>query len=67
MRNNLYDVKSWAHIFGISFGSVVDKRMSNDLYKVKPWVPIFSSSFGSVGDIRKSDDLYACQVLGSNI
>lgn len=61
-RNNLYDVKSWAHKFSGSFGSVVDKRTSNDLYKVK-----FSGSFGSVGDIRTRNDLKACQVLGSYI
>ena len=27
LKNNLYDIKSWVHIFSTLFGSVVNKRM----------------------------------------
>ena len=32
-KNNLYDVKSWVHIFSDSFGSVVDKRTRGYLFE----------------------------------
>ena len=37
-KNNLYDVKSWVHIFSGSFGSVVDKRMRGQLFEDRGWV-----------------------------
>ena len=33
MKNNLYDVKSWVHVFSSLFGSVVDKRMRDYLFE----------------------------------
>ena len=33
MKNNLYDVNSWVHVFSSLFGSVVDKRTRNYLFE----------------------------------
>ena len=57
-KNNLYNVKSWVHIFSGPSGSVVDKRTKNNLYNVKSWVHIFSGPSGSVVDKRTKNNLY---------
>jgi len=55
-KNNLYDVKSWAHIhvFSGSFGSVVDKRMRVSLFEDRGQVDWGELSRGQVVRIPPS-------------
>ena len=63
MRNNLYCVKCWVHIFSGLFdssGSPVHVRTRNNLYCVKCCIHIFIGSSGSAVDQRTWNNCYAC-------